>query len=104
MESREQAVRSMNIRIQRMDVQKDENIRSRVIRLFTNTLKINVQNSGIKKCHRVPYKNPGNKPPAVLVRFTSDSVRLSVLKNKKNLKKLWYTYKRGFNKNAFIIT
>ncbi|CAH2019660.1 unnamed protein product [Acanthoscelides obtectus] len=68
MESQEQAGRSMNIRIREIDVQKDENIRSRVIRLFTNTLKINFQNSDIKKWHRVPFKNPGNKPPAVRIR------------------------------------
>lgn len=103
LETQEQAVRNMNIRIQGMKVENGENIRSKVLNLFTSKLKINIQNSDIKKCHRVPDKNPGDKPPAVLVRFTSDTARLSVLKNKKNLKNSGMSIKEDLTKVRLLL-
>lgn len=82
----DQASRSANIRIFGLQSEKDENVQEKVINLLQNKLKLNINNADIKKCHRVSNKVSNNKQPAVLVRFASDQVRFSVLKNRKMLK------------------
>lgn len=86
LDSQEQAHRNLNIRIFGMGAEDDENLRSKVLNLFKDKLKVNINNDDIKKCHRVTARVPNDKPPAVMVRFSDDAPRLSVLKNRKNLK------------------
>lgn len=57
-----------------------------MLNIFNNTLKINIVNSEIKKCHRIVSKTTRDKPPAVLVRFSTDTAKVSVLRNRKFLK------------------
>lgn len=102
-ESQEQSVRNMNVRIQGIAVENGENVRDKMLSLFNNKLKLNIQNDNLKKCHRVPDKNPSNKHPAVLVRFATDTARLSVLKNKKLLKNSGISIKEDLTKTRLLL-
>jgi len=86
LDDQEQSLRSNNIRIFGMDVTDDENLFAKVKDVFIDKLKVPIQDSDIKKCYRVANKIPSDKPPAVLVKFSRDPVRVAVLKNRKKIK------------------
>lgn len=84
----EQASRSMNVRIFGLRQLNDEDIRNTVLDVFNTKMKLSIKVADIKKCYRVPTKTQNNnKPPPILVRFSNDAARISVLKNRKNLGK-----------------
>ncbi|CAG9760406.1 unnamed protein product [Ceutorhynchus assimilis] len=76
-DDQEQHARNLNVRIHgiKVDGENTENLRTKVLEVFTNKLKINLVDSVIKKCHRVSSMGPSDQPPAVLVRFASDTSR-----------------------------
>ncbi|CAG9764578.1 unnamed protein product [Ceutorhynchus assimilis] len=77
-DDQEQHARNLNVRIHGIKVEdgeNTENLRTKVLEVFTNKLKINLVDSVIKKCHRVSSMGPSDQPPAVLVRFASDTSR-----------------------------
>lgn len=86
LEVQEQESRNLNVRIFNMPIKENEDIRSEVISVLKNTFKTNINSTDIQKCHRITSKNPSDHPAAVLVRFTSDSVRSTVLKSRKLVK------------------
>lgn len=85
-DNQEQAMRSCNVRIFGMKSENNENVRAKVLDIFTNKLKLQISSNDLKKCHRISAKVPSDKPPAVLVRFSNDEVWSSVLKSRKSLK------------------
>lgn len=85
-DNQEQIQRNLNVRIFGIAAEPDENLQSKIMDLFTNKLKVNIPNSDIANCYRVQSKTPTPRPPAVLVRFSTESFRASVLKNRNNLK------------------
>lgn len=85
-DSQEQTSRNLNLRIFNMHAADDKDLNSEVQKLFSITLKADTKPSDIERCHRISPKIPSDKPPAVLVRFTNESARLSVLKMRKFLK------------------
>lgn len=84
----EQHTRRQNIRIFGLQYQDGENTLEKVIELFHSKLKLNSVRSGdIKSCYRVAAKNTQpEKPPAVLVSFSDNNIRASVLKSRKELR------------------
>lgn len=86
LDSQEQANRSENVRVFGIQPEHGENIRDKMLCLFKNKLKVNILDSDVKKCHRITAKMSNDRPAAVLVRFASSEVRLSVLKSRKLLK------------------
>lgn len=86
LDNQEQSMRNLNIRIFGIAAENGEDLRSVVLNLFNKTLKVTVKNPDIQKCYRVSGKNPGDKPPAVIVRFSNDAIRYAVLKNRRALK------------------
>lgn len=82
----EQSARNLNIRIFGVPYQENENLRSEIVSVFNERMKLNIQDSQIKTCYRIKPKTPRDKPPAVLVAFHTDQSRTSVLKNRKYLK------------------
>jgi len=98
MDDQEQAARGLNIRIFGLQSQDGEDLRTEVTSLFTRKLKVNVENGDIQNCYRVNAKIPTDKPAAVLVRFFTDAARISVLKNRKNLKKTGIHIKEDLTK------
>lgn len=86
----EQFSRSLNIRIFNVPQQKHEDLYKLVLDIFNVKMKIlNVSDMDIKKCYRVFAKLPSAsnpRPPAILVRFTSDKMRAMILKNRMTLK------------------
>lgn len=97
-DDQEQAYRNHNIRIFGVPSEKDENLYSKVQGIFER-IRVNVNDSSIKKCHRVQSKIDNNKPPAVLVRFSSDKDRQSVLRNSKNLRSTGMSIKEDLTKS-----
>lgn len=98
MDSQEQSLRSLNIRIFGVKVQEGEDVRATVQDLFTKTLKCNIQNSDINKCYRVPSKNINDRPPAILVQFANDAARVSIFKSRKYLHKSGIQIKEDLTK------
>lgn len=86
LDNQEQSMRNLNIRIFGIAAENGEDLRNVVLNLFNKTLKVTVKNPDIQKCYRVSGKNPGDKVPAVIVRFSNDTIRCAVLKNRKALK------------------
>ncbi|CAG9761270.1 unnamed protein product [Ceutorhynchus assimilis] len=101
-DDQEQHARNLNVRIHGIKVEdgeNTENLRTKVLEVFTNKLKINLVDSVIKKCHRVSSMGPSDQPPAVLVRFASDTSRSQVIRNRKNLKGSKIVIREDLTKN-----
>lgn len=98
LDNQEQSLRNSNLRIFGIKYEKDENLRSKVLDLFVRDLKTNIQNIDLKKCHRIVPMNAGDKPPAVLVEFSTDAARVSILKNRKFLKNSGISIKEDLTK------
>lgn len=92
LESQEQFLRSLNLRIFGIPVDKEEDLCGKIMHLFTEIMKIDknaIKETDIKSCFRVSAKTPRadkQRPSAVLVHFFNNKVRALVLKNKKSLK------------------
>lgn len=94
----EQSARSLNLRIFGLPVKDGENVRSEVLNLFIENLKLKINEHDIEKCYRVLPKIVSDKPPAVLVRFKSDEARLTVLRARKLFKSSVYSVKEDLTK------
>ena len=99
----EQASRSLNIRVFGVPINKNENLHSKMIDIFNKNMNVNIDASHIKKCHRITSRSPGDKPPAVLVRFVNDIERTAVLKNRKYLKSTGIQVKEDLTKNRLTL-
>lgn len=97
-DDQEQSLRSQNVRIFGIKLQNGDDLREKVLNLFNKNLKVNIVNGDIKKCYQVASKTAGDKPPSVLVRFCSDTAKVSVLKNRKNLKNSGFQIKEDLTK------
>lgn len=84
-EEQEQNSRNLNLRIFGLPVSEGEDVKETVISLFSHKMKISIKGEEFK-CYRIRAKNPGDKPPAVMVRFLNDNVRNAVIANRKQLK------------------
>lgn len=82
----EQAYRCLNVRVFGIPVEPGENLRPKVLQMLNNKMKLNVENVHIQNCYRVGAKTPVDKPPAVLIRFSSEVERELVLRNRRLLK------------------
>lgn len=85
-EEQEQISRNLNVRIFGLPDSGNENVGKEVVNLFRNKLKLDIKPEDIKKCYRISAKNPGDKPPAIMVRFVNDVVRNAVMSNRKQIK------------------
>lgn len=97
----EQQSRSKNLRIFGLPSTEGEDsatLRDKVLKLFKSDLKTNISNNSIKKCYRVPSKNPTDKPRAVLVRFSCTEAKRSVLKSRNLLKNINIQIKEDLTK------
>lgn len=101
-DDQEQAFRNQNVRIFGLPVKNDEDLCSTIQDLF-KSIKVNISDSGIQKCYRVQSKVDNNKPPAVIVRFSNDSDRLSVLRNKKELSSTGVSVKEDLTKSRLTL-
>lgn len=100
----EQSQRCMNVRIFGVPFERSENTREKIVNLFNNKLNSQISTSDILKCYRVSSKQTdSDKPPAVLVRFANEAGRLSVLKNRKNLKNSGVQIKEDLTKSRLLI-
>lgn len=87
MDAQEQAARSLNIRIFGVQQAENEDLRKITLELFAKKVKVNVKDHDIRRCYRVSAKTQvADKPPAILVTFSSDLCRTNVLKSRKQLK------------------
>lgn len=102
LDNQEQASRSRNIRVFGIPAENGENLRSKILAIFKQ-MNVNINNSQIQKCHRVAPMKPSDKPPAVLVRFFSDADRLTVLKNRKNLRSTSIQVREDLTKHRLIL-
>lgn len=102
-DSQEQAHRNLNIRMFGIPAENNENLRTKILDIFKRMKIDNINNSHIKKCHRVVSKIPTDKPPAVLVRFNSDTERTAVLKNRKYLKSTGVQIKEDLTKTRLTL-
>lgn len=84
----QQYSRGLNVRIFGVPKESEqENTRQIVLKLINDKMNIkDIKTTDINKCHRVQAKNPGDKPPAIVVGFNSDYIRAVVMKNRKLLK------------------
>lgn len=85
-DDQEQSMRSMNVRIHGLKIPDGQNINKCVIEMFKNRLEVNVKKEEMEKCYLVSSKINPDKTPSVLIRFCSESSRMSVLKKRKLLK------------------
>lgn len=99
----EQSSRNLNVRIFGLPHKNGEDVREEVLQMFKKDLNLNINSTDLKKCHRVFSKIPNNKPPAVLVRFSSDAVRVNVLKSRKQLKGGAIVIKEDLTKNRLSL-
>lgn len=83
LDDQEQNARSQNVRIFGVETSDGEDTRKIVLDLLNKKMKCGIKDSEIKKCFRVPAKNPSDKPPAILVQFFNDTSRTAVLVNRK---------------------
>lgn len=102
LDQQEQASRNCNVRIFGIPTENNEDLRLKVQNVFKQ-MKVNINPAQIKKCHRIASKNPSDKPPAVLVRFFNDTDRLTVLKNRKNLKSTGVQVREDLTKNRLTL-
>lgn len=102
-EHQEQTMRSSNIRVFGVKTDLNENIYEKMLNLFNNKLNVHISNVDIKKCYRISQKMPSTKPPAVLVRFSTDIARLKVLKNRKLLKNTGVLIKEDLTKSRLTL-
>lgn len=102
LDNQEQASRNCNVRIFGVPADNNEDLRLKIQNVFKQ-MKVNINTSQIKKCHRIRSKTPGDKPPAVLVRFFNDTDRLTVLKNRKNLKSTGVQVREDLTKNRLTL-
>jgi len=103
LEKQEQASRNLNIRIFGIAKEENENLRAKTLEFFNKKLKVNIKDQHIKKCHRVLSKNPGDKPPAILVTFHSDAERKAVLSSRKMLKSTNIQIKEDLTKTRLML-
>lgn len=94
----EQSARSLNVRIFGLPVSNGENLRSQVLKLFTENLKIGINEADVEKCYRIQSKKVSDKPPAVLVCFKTNQVRSTVLRARKLFKNSIYSIKEDLTK------
>ena len=83
LDDQEQNARSQNVRIFGVEMSDGEDTRKIVMDLLNKKMKCGIKDSEIKKCFRVPAKNPSDKPAAILVQFISETSRTAVLVNRK---------------------
>lgn len=86
LDMQEQNSRNLNLRVFGFPVKNGEDVRSEILRFFKQTLNVNIPPNEVIKCHRVATKIASSGPPAVLVRFSTDVYRASVLKSRRLLK------------------
>lgn len=99
----EQSSRNSNIRIFGLPYNGGENIRLNIMDLFNNEFKVGIKEADITKCYRVKSRNPSDKPPAVIVRFSTDAARSSVFANRKNLKNSGIQIKEDLTKCRLLL-
>lgn len=102
-DNQEQAHRNSNIRVFGIPAENKENLRTKILDIFKQMKINNINDSHIKKCHRVFSKTRTDKPPAVLVRFHSDTDRTAVLKNRKYLKSTGVQIKEDLTKSRLAL-
>lgn len=86
LDRQEQVSRSLNIRVFGVPKTENEDLRGKMLEIFKKMQVNNLREGQIVACHRIASKNPSDKPPAILIKFSNDAVRTAVLKNRKNLK------------------
>lgn len=102
-DQQEQTSRNLNVRVFGVSVKSNENLRSRVLDVFNNNMGLHIEDWHISKCYRVAAKNPGDKPPAILIKFISDVQRSAVLRNCKQLKSSGIVIKEDLTKFRLLL-
>ena len=91
--------RRNNLLIHGLPEERDENLLSKTVNFIKDKLKINTFNStAIESAFRLGKRSESNKARAVLIRFFSRHDRLSVWKNKKQLKGTTYLLTESLTK------
>ncbi|XP_044761512.1 uncharacterized protein LOC123318829 [Coccinella septempunctata] len=94
LDAQEQYCRNRNIRIFGLKQEKDENLFSRIQKIFIEKMNVEINSFDVEICHRVSSKgDKDGRPPAVLMQFRNVNTRLCLLKQRRLLKNTGVTMK-----------